>query len=177
MDAILDALRALEAIALDAMEDPDEEIRSTAARALKEAAEARALLHCGDMRAVVAAMCAGVQVGILSRESDVRMAAALARSEVDLEMYPDASIGKRSRTANPDGRPAKGPPDDVLRAMVQAEFDAGARKKHVAVQRVRHKLYICALKEGRDPDTVPSEDRIDKRTRGVTKKKAYPPSG
>lgn len=103
MDAVLEALRALESIALDAMEDPDEETRSTAARALKEAAEARALVHMGDMRAVVAAMRAGVQVGRLSREHDVRAAALAAKIEGDLatvgvitDLYPTYSIGTRN---------------------------------------------------------------------------------
>jgi hypothetical protein len=44
------------------------------------------------------------------------------RTKID-EMKPDADRGRRSRTANPNGRPQKGPPEEQVRQMVQDALD------------------------------------------------------
>jgi hypothetical protein len=110
MDAILEALAALESIALNAMDDSDEDVRSTAARALSAVGETREFLRCGDMRAVAAALDAGVQVGRLSREHEVRAAALVANIEqglatvdVMIDLYPTHSLGTRQLAGGQKG--------------------------------------------------------------------------
>jgi hypothetical protein len=114
MDTILECLAPLEAIALGMLDDDDEHVRNTAARALRAASETRDLLRCGDMRAVATALDAGLQVGMLSREHDVRAAALIANIQrgldtvdVMLELYPTHSIGTRQVAGGQKGAEAR----------------------------------------------------------------------
>ena len=127
-DDMLDCLAPLEAIARDMLDDDDERVRKTAARALRAAAQTRVFVRSGDMRAVVEALDAGVQVGILSREHHTRIAATLADADARQEMWPDVHVGRRVSAGNPAGRPHEVDPA-VLRAEVQARLDAGDNLK------------------------------------------------
>lgn len=181
-DAILARLDALEAEAVDALDDPDDSIRTVAALALEVGAEAHHYVQRGDV-AVALALAAGLEAGllwgVLRRRHHVRAAETIERANWMLEWWPDARRGRKSRTSNPDGPPMKGPPDDVLRAMMQQEIDRGARKRGVAAQRVREKLYkqeqiARADARANGVDKIPRElqapsaGRILDRTIGVT---------
>jgi DNA-binding NarL/FixJ family response regulator len=127
-DDVLDCLAPLEAIAREMLDDDDEEVRRTAARALKAAAQTRVLVGRGDLRAVIEALDAGVQVGILSREPHTRLAAVIADADARQEMWPDAHVGRRVSAGNPAGRPHEVDPA-VLRADVRKQLDAGDNLK------------------------------------------------
>jgi hypothetical protein len=127
-DDVLDCLAPMEAIARDMLDHEDEEVRRTAARALKAAAQTRVFVRRGDMRAVVEALDAGVQVGVLSREPHTRMAAILADADARQKMWPDAHVGRRVSAGNPAGRPHEVDPA-VLRADVRSRLDAGDNLK------------------------------------------------
>jgi hypothetical protein len=127
-DDVLDCLAPLEAIARDMLHDDDEQVRSTAERALRAAGQTREFLGCGDMRAVIEALDVGVQVGILSQEYHNRMAATLANADARQELWPDAHRGRRVRAGNPAGRPHEVDPA-VLYADVRTRLDAGDNLK------------------------------------------------
>jgi len=148
-DEVLDILAPLEAIAQDMLDDDDEDVRRAAARGLKAVAQTRELLGRGDMRAVVEALDAGVQVGILSQKHHARQAALIASIEqglatVDMmiDQYPTYSVGSRVAAGNPAGRPHEVDPA-VLHADVRAQLDAGDNLKRARKDvATRHKVSV-----------------------------------
>jgi hypothetical protein len=87
-------------------------------------------------------MCAGVQVGMLSRAPDVRMATALADADARRELWPDAHVGRRVSSGTPAGRPHEVDPA-VLHAGVRTRLDAGDNLKRAReVVARRHKVSV-----------------------------------
>jgi DNA-binding NarL/FixJ family response regulator len=144
-DDVLDCLAPLEAIAREMLDDDDEEVRRTAARALKAAAQTRVLVGRGDLRAVIEALDAGVQVGILSREPHTRLAAVIADADARQETWPDAHVGRRVSAGNPSGRPLK-VPHDLLRTAVLAKLHDGSSLKRARSEVAKlHKVSVSTV--------------------------------
>jgi hypothetical protein len=157
---VLARLEALEAEALDALDDADEGIRRAAGLALTVGAEARYyVLHSGDVAvavAIAAALDAGLLWGVLRRRYHIRAAETLRL----LELYPDveASRGQR-RGARRGGAQSRKVTPEVLAELEKTLTRLHAKRPHLSYGK------LCSL-AGQQQNPTVGQRTVENALRG-----------